>query len=111
MEFVENGIKKTNITQIKNESSTGGSMLLKIAIAISILKVYIKEAKNLFYLIIDEVSRLHSENQKKLKKFANESGFKMIFVTPEPVLADSKELIYYKFRKTKNGFEVIELNR
>lgn len=111
LSFIENGVKKNNIIQIKNESSTGGSMLLKIAIAISILKVFIKESLGIFYLIVDEVSRLHSQNQKKLKKFANENGFKIIFVTPEPVFANTKELIYYKFIKINDSFDVIELNR
>ena len=111
LSFMENGVYKNNIIQIKNESSTGGSMLLKIALAISILKVFIKEAYNVFFLIVDEVSRLHSTNQKKLKNFANEAGFKIIFVTPEPVFANTKELFYYKFCKNNESFEVIELNR
>jgi len=111
LEFYENGILKKDIVQIKNESSTGGSMLLKIAIAISILKVYMKSTNSIFYLIVDEVSRLHSQNQKRLKEFANKSGFRIIFVTPEPVFANPKELLYYKFVKNDDKFEVIELNR
>ena len=111
LEFYENGILKKDVMQIKNESSTGGSMLLKIAIAISILKVYIKNSGSVFYLIVDEVSRLHSKNQKRLKEFANKSGFRIIFVTPEPVFANPKELLYYRFVKNDDKFEVIELNR
>ncbi len=111
LEFYENGVLKSGITQIKNESSTGGSMLLKIAIAIAILKVYIKNAENIFFLIVDEVARLHSENQRRLKNFANESGFRIIFVTPEPVFADPEALLYYKFEKKGEKFRVIALNR
>jgi len=111
LSFVENEILKSNVTQIKNESSTGGSMLLKIAIAISILQIYIKEARDIFFLIVDEVARLHSNNQKKLKTYANSAGFKIIFVTPEPVFANTKELKYYKFVKQNSGFMAIELNR
>jgi hypothetical protein len=110
LDFVENGKKRVGITQIKNESSTGGSMLLKIALAISILKVYLKESQGVFFLIVDEVARLHSNNQKRLKSFANEAGFKIIFVTPEPVFANAKELKYYKFEKKDEKFFVIELN-
>ncbi len=112
LSFRENGKKRTQITQLKNESSTGGSMLLKIALAISILKVYLKQSQSVFFLIVDEVSRLHSSNQKRLKEFANQSGFKIIFVTPEPVFANADELKYYKFVKmAEDKFEAIELNR
>ena len=110
LDFVENGKKRVGVTQIKNESSTGGSMLLKIALAISILKVYLKQSHGVFFLIIDEVARLHSNNQKRLKDFANEAGFKIIFVTPEPVFANAKELKYYKFEKRDEKFFAIELN-
>ena len=110
LEFEEGGILKQNISQIKNESSTGGSILLKMAIAISILKLFIKE-KSDFFLIVDEVSRLHSQNQERLRRFANENGFKIIFVTPEPTFANPEAIQYYKFAKKEDGFEVIELNR
>ena len=110
LEFEEGGVLKQNISQIKNESSTGGSILLKMAIAISILKLFIKNKSN-FFLIVDEVSRLHSQNQEKLRSYANENGFKIIFVTPEPTFANPKAIQYYKFAKKKEGFEVIELNR
>ena len=86
-------------------------MLLKIAIAISILKIYLKESKEVFFLIVDEVARLHSNNQKRLKDFANKAGFKIIFVTPEPIFANPKELKYYKFIKENNNFFAIELNQ
>lgn len=110
LDFMENGKKRVGVTQIKNESSTGGSMLLKIALAISILKVYLKQSQGVFFLIVDEVARLHSNNQKRLKDFANEAGFKIIFVTPEPVFANAKELKYYKFEKRDEKFFAIELN-
>ena len=112
LSFRENGKLRENMTQINNESSTGGSMLLKIALAISILKVYLKEKSKVFFLIIDEVSRLHSHNQQKLKEFANSSGFNIIFVTPEPLFANANELHYYRFEKdSMDRFSVIELNR
>jgi hypothetical protein len=111
LSFKENNKQIISKSQIKNESSTGGSMLLKIAIAISILQVYIRQSKGVFFLIVDEVARLHSSNQQKLKAYANRAGFKIIFVTPEPVFADAKELKYYKFVKKENKFLAIELNR
>lgn len=111
LSFIENGQQKSQIAQIKNESSTGGSILLKMAIAISILKLFIVEDKTPFFLILDEVSRLHSNNQEKLRKFANEKGFGIIFVTPEPTYSKPESIKYYKFRKNVDDeFEVIELN-
>jgi hypothetical protein len=111
LSFKENNKQIISKSQIKNESSTGGSMLLKIAIAISILQVYIRQSKGVFFLIVDEVARLHSSNQQKLKAYANSAGFKIIFVTPEPVFANAKELKYYKFVKNDDKFLAIELNR
>jgi len=111
LSFIENGKQQSHISQIKNESSTGGSMLLKIAIAISILQLFIKEGKTPFFLIVDEVSRLHSNNQEKLRKFANDKGFGIIFVTPEPTYSKPNVIKYYKFQKNINDeFECIELN-
>jgi hypothetical protein len=111
LSFKENNKQIVSKSQIKNESSTGGSMLLKIAIAISILQVNIRKSHGVFFLIVDEVARLHSSNQWKLKAYANRAGFKIIFVTPEPVFANAKELKYYKFVKNENKFLAIELNR
>jgi len=111
LEFVENGTKKSDVTQIKNESSTGGTILLKMALAVSILGLYTKEEKSTFFLILDEVSRLHSHNQDLLRAFANSRGFRIVFVTPEPVYAKPDEIKYYKFqRREDNRFEVISLN-
>jgi len=112
LSFDENGKRKRGLSQIKNESSTGGSILLKIAIAISILELFIKESNRAFFLIVDEVSRLHSNNQEKLREFANSKGFGIIFVTPEPTYSKPKWIKYYRFEKSSDGeFEVIELNR
>ena len=111
LSFKENGREISQVSQLKNESSTGGSMLLKIAIAISILKLFIKEDKTPFFLIVDEVSRLHSINQEKLRVFANSKGFGIVFVTPEPTYSKPELIKYYRFRKNSDDeFEAIELN-
>ncbi|MFK5975837.1 MAG: ATP-binding protein [Sulfurovum sp.] len=111
LEFTENGKRKTAVTQIKNESSTGGTILLKMAIAVSILGLYTNEKDSTFFLILDEVSRLHSHNQDVLREFANSRGFKIVFVTPEPIYAKPDEIRYYKFqRREDHRFEVISLN-
>ena len=111
LEFTENGTTKSNVTQIKNESSTGGTILLKMALAVSILGLYTQEKKSTFFLILDEVSRLHSHNQDLLRHFANSRGFRIVFVTPEPVYAKPDEIKYYKFmRRVDNRFEIIGLN-
>ena len=111
LSFNENGKQIAEVSQLKNESSTGGSMLLKIAIAISILKLFITQEKTPFFLIVDEVSRLHSANQEKLREFANAKGFGIVFVTPEPTYSKPESIKYYRFRKNRdNEFEAIELN-
>ena len=111
LEFTENGSTKSNVTQIKNESSTGGTILLKMALAVSILGLYSQEKQSTFFLILDEVSRLHSHNQDLLRHFANSRGFRIVFVTPEPVYAKPDEIKYYKFmRQVNNRFEIIGLN-
>ncbi len=111
LSFNENGKQISEVSQLKNESSTGGSMLLKIAIAISILKLFITEDVTPFFLIVDEVSRLHSANQEKLREFANAKGFGIVFVTPEPTYSKPESIKYYRFRKNRdNEFEAIELN-
>ncbi len=111
LEFTENGTKKIGVTQIKNESSTGGTILLKMALAVSILGLYTNEKETKFFLILDEVSRLHSHNQDILRNFANSRGFRIVFVTPEPIYAKPDEIRYYKFqRRDDNRFEAISLN-
>jgi len=111
LSFNENGKEVSQVSQLKNESSTGGSMLLKIAIAISILQLPITEDKTPFFLIVDEVSRLHSDNQEKLREFANTKGFGIVFVTPEPTYSKPEYIKYYRFQKNSiNELEAIELN-
>ena len=111
LSFNENGKQIAQVSQLKNESSTGGSMLLKIAIAVSILKLFIKEDETPFFLIVDEVSRLHSDNQEKLRTFANSKGFGIVFVTPEPTYSKPEAIKYYRFRKNADDeFEAVELN-
>lgn len=111
LSFNENGKHITQVAQLKNESSTGGSILLKIAIAISILKLFVKEDDTPFFLIVDEVSRLHSANQERLREFANSKGFGIVFVTPEPTYSKPDHIKYYRFKKNiDDEFEAIELN-
>ncbi len=111
LSFKENEKQITEVSQLKNESSTGGSMLLKIAIAISILQLFTTQERTPFFLIVDEVSRLHSDNQKKLREFANSKGFGIVFVTPEPTYSKPEFIKYYRFQKNSdNEFEGIELN-
>jgi len=112
LSFNENDKLVSDVSQLKNESSTGGSMLLKIAIAISILQIFVEDEATPFFLIVDEVSRLHSDNQERLRAFANSKGFSIIFVTPEPTYSKPDSIKYYRFKKSASGeFEGIELNR
>ncbi len=107
VKFIEN--EKENVLKIiKNESSTGGSILLKIAIAVSLLELFIKEKADLF-LILDEVSVLSTKNQKLLKEFVNEKGLGVIYVTPDLPLVDVDDIDIYKFRNVKGEFEVVKL--
>ena len=107
VKFIENE-KENNLKIIKNESSTGGSILLKIAIAVSLLELFIKEKADLF-LILDEVSVLSTKNQKLLKEFVNERGLGVIYVTPDLPLVDVEDIDIYKFRNVSGEFEVIKL--
>ncbi len=71
----------------------------------------LKQSNNQAYLNLDEVSRLHSHNQDILRSFANSRGFRIVFVTPEPIYAKPDEIRYYKFqRREDNRFEAISLN-
>ncbi|RLA82301.1 MAG: hypothetical protein DRG78_07590, partial [Epsilonproteobacteria bacterium] len=90
------------VEQIQSQASTGTNLLLKVAITISILGEYISNNKNKFYLIIDEVSQLHSNNQNKMRQFASENGFNIVFVAPEPTLIKPKDIRYYIF-ENKNA--------
>ena len=107
VKFIENE-KENTLRIIKNESSTGGSILLKIAIAVSLLELFIKERADLF-LILDEVSVLSTKNQKLLKEFVNEKGLGVIYVTPDLPLVDVEDIDIYKFRNVKGEFEVVKL--
>ncbi|NPA12019.1 MAG: ATP-binding protein [Epsilonproteobacteria bacterium] len=107
VKFIENE-KENYLKVIKNESSTGGSILLKIAIAVSMLELFIKEKANLF-LILDEVSVLSTKNQKLLKDFVNQRGLGVIYVTPDLPLVDVEDIDIYKFRNVGGEFEVVKL--
>jgi flagellar biosynthesis GTPase FlhF len=107
VKFIENE-KENNLKVIKNESSTGGSILLKIAIAVSLLELFIKEKADLF-LILDEVSVLSTKNQKLLKEYVNERGLGVIYVTPDLPLVDVEGIDIYKFRNVGGEFEVVKL--
>jgi hypothetical protein len=107
VKFVENE-KENSLKVIKNESSTGGSILLKIAIAVSLLELFVKEKADLF-LILDEVSVLSTKNQKLLKEYVNERGLGVIYVTPDLPLVDVEGIDIYKFRNIGGEFEVIKL--
>ena len=84
--YIENGRKVENKLNIKDESSSGGNILLKVAIAMAILSRYSDStAKDTpFFLIIDEVSKLQSKNQDLIREYINENGFKTLFITPDP---------------------------
>jgi flagellar biosynthesis GTPase FlhF len=107
VKFVENE-KENTLKVIKNESSTGGSILLKIAIAVSLLELFLKEKAN-FFLILDEVSVLSTKNQKLLKEYVNERGLGVIYVTPDLPLVDVEGIDIYKFRNVGGEFEVVKL--
>ena len=75
--YTENGKNIENKHNIKDDSSSGGNILLKVAIAMSILSRYAKKVENdtPFFLIIDEVSKLQSKNQNLIKEYINKNGF------------------------------------
>lgn len=108
MSYTENGKKSENRTQIKNDSSSGGNILLKVAIALSILNIYYKpdeESSTPFYLIIDEVSRLQHKNQNLLREYINNHGFKTLFITPDALYPNLEKAIYYTFKNIENEGE------
>ena len=100
--YSENSKPVKWVEQIQSQASTGTNLMLKVAITISILGEYITNNENLFYLIIDEVSQLHSNNQNKMREFAKENGFNIVFVAPEPTLIKPKDIRYYIF-ENKNA--------
>ncbi len=108
LSFEENYKKVSKVKIIKEESSTGGSILLKIAIAVSLLELFLKEKANLF-LIVDEVSVLSTKNQKLLKDYVNKKDLGVIYITPDLPLVDIENIDIYKFRSHNGEFEVIKL--
>ncbi|QKF77441.1 hypothetical protein [Arcobacter defluvii] len=100
--YSENSKPVKWVEQIQSQASTGTNLMLKVAITISILGEYITNNENLFYLIIDEVSQLHSNNQNKMREFAKKRGFNIVFVAPEPTLIKPKDIRYYIF-ENKNA--------
>ncbi len=48
------------------------------------------------------MSQLHSNNQNKMREFAKENGFNIVFVAPEPILIKPKDIRYYIF-ENKNA--------
>ena len=113
--YIENGVKKKGLSHLKNDSSSGGNILLKVAITISILALFANKADmdTPFFLIVDEISRLKHQNQENLKKFINDHGFRTLFITPDPVYPDPKAAMYYMFRNNgneKGGLELAQMN-
>lgn len=112
--YIENGKKNENRMQIKNDSSSGGNILLKVAIAISILNIYYKpnkESEIPFYLIIDEISRLQHKNQTLLRDYINSNGFKTLFITPDALYPDLDKAIYYIFKNIENEGESLRVTQ
>ena len=113
LSYTENGKRYKNKSHLKNDSSAGGNILLKVAIAISILALFTKHlnTNTPFFLIIDEVSRLQHKNQQKLKDYINKHGFKTLFITPDPVYPDPTMAIYYMFQNKGDGrLEIVQMN-
>uniref|UniRef100_UPI0025F4E05D hypothetical protein n=1 Tax=Sulfurimonas sp. TaxID=2022749 RepID=UPI0025F4E05D len=113
MSYIENGKKVENKLNIKNESSSGGNILLKVAIAMSILSRYVKtiSKESPFFLIIDEISKLQSKNQDLIREYINENGFKTLFITPDPAYPDPERAIYYTFKNIQEDGEMLEIRQ
>jgi len=116
--YVENNVKKKGLSHLKNDSSSGGNILLKVAVTISILALFANKANKAdkdtpFFLIVDEISRLKHQNQENLKKYINDHGFRTLFITPDPVYPDPEAAMYYMFRNSgneKGGLEIAQMN-
>ncbi len=113
MSYVENGKKVENKLNIKDESSSGGNILLKVAIAMSILNRYARKTTSdtPFFLIIDEISKLQSKNQDLIRHYINENGFKTLFITPDPAYPDPQRAIYYTFKNIQEEGETLEIRQ
>lgn len=111
--YTENGKKIENKQNIKDDSSSGGNILLKVAIAMSILTRYAKKTNDdtPFFLIIDEVSKLQSKNQNLIKDYINSNGFKTLFITPDPAYPDPDRAIYYTFKNIQEEGENLEIRQ
>lgn len=111
--YIENGKKVQNKLNIKDESSSGGNILLKVAIAMSILNRYARKTPSdtPFFLIIDEISKLQSKNQDLIRKYINENGFKTLFITPDPAYPDPSRAIYYTFKNIQEEGETLEIRQ
>lgn len=110
--YKENG-RDLNKQHIKDDSSSGGNILLKVAIAMSILNRYAKKTTvdTPFFLIIDEVSKLQSKNQNLIKEYINTNGFKTLFITPDPAYPDPDKAIYYTFKNIQEDGENLEIRQ
>lgn len=111
--YKENGKKLENKQNIKDDSSSGGNILLKVAIAMSILNRYAKKTNTdtPFFLIIDEVSKLQSKNQNLIKEYINSNGFKTLFITPDPAYPDPDRAIYYTFKNIQEDGGNLEIRQ
>ena len=111
--YIENGKKIENKLNIKDDSSSGGNILLKVAIAMSILNRYSKKTvgESPFFLIIDEVSKLQNKNQKLIRSYINNNGFKTLFITPDPAYPESDKAIYYTFKNIQEEGGTLEINQ
>jgi hypothetical protein len=110
--YTENG-KRQNKPNINHDSSSGGNIMLKVAIAISILNLYTKmeSEKSPFFLIVDEVSKLQNKNQNLLQSYINNNGFKTLFITPDPAYPDPTRAIYYTFKNIQNEGENLQIRQ
>jgi len=115
LSYIENGVHHKDKSHLKNDSSSGGNILLKVAITISILALFANKSEKdtPFFLIVDEISRLQHQNQEKLKQYINEHGFRTLFITPDPVYPNPTAAMYYMFRNSgneKGGLEIVQMN-
>lgn len=115
LSYVENGVQHRDKSHLKNDSSSGGNILLKVAIAISVLALFANrsEKDTSFFLIIDEISKLQHKNQKRLKQYINDHDFRTLFITPDPSYPNPETTIHYMFRNNGNDkgkLEIIQMN-
>jgi len=111
--YTENGKSIDNKHNIKDDSSSGGNILLKVAIAMSLLTRFAKKNSHdtPFFLIIDEISKLQNANQNLLKDYINNNGFKTLFITPDPAYPDPEKAIYYTFKNIQEDGDTLEIRQ